>query len=66
MQLQGPSAHADYSEILDWLAAGKLTPKRAFVTHGEPSAAEALRRRLADELGWTAVVPSLGECHVLE
>jgi metallo-beta-lactamase family protein len=31
------------------------------VVHGEPSAAAALRDRLDRELGWTAVVPGLGE-----
>ncbi|HEY5938812.1 MAG TPA: MBL fold metallo-hydrolase [Kofleriaceae bacterium] len=66
VQLQGLSAHADYREMLDWLAASKLAPRRVFVTHGEPSAADAFRRRLADELGWNAVVPSLRETGVLE
>jgi metallo-beta-lactamase family protein len=66
VQLQGLSAHADYRELLDWLAASKLAPRRVFVTHGEPAAADALRRRLGDELGWSATVPSLGEVQVLE
>jgi metallo-beta-lactamase family protein len=66
VQLQGLSAHADYREMLDWLAASKLAPRRVFVTHGEPAAADALRRRLVDELGWDAAVPSLGESHSLE
>jgi metallo-beta-lactamase family protein len=66
VQLQGLSAHADYREILDWLAASKIAPRRVFVTHGEPSAADALRRRLGDELGWHATVPSLGDTEVLE
>jgi metallo-beta-lactamase family protein len=66
VQLEGLSAHADYRELLDWLAAARIAPRRVFVTHGEPSAADALRRRLADELGWRAIVPSLGDTHVLE
>jgi metallo-beta-lactamase family protein len=37
-----------------------------FVTHGEPQAADAMRRRLVDELGWTATVPSYGDQAVLE
>jgi metallo-beta-lactamase family protein len=65
-QVQGLSAHADYREMIDWLAASKLAPRRVFVTHGEPSAADALRRRLVDELGWSVMVPSLGETQVLE
>lgn len=66
VQLQGLSAHADYREMIDWLNASKLAPRRAFVTHGEPSAADALRRRIVDELGWQATVPSLGDTAVLE
>lgn len=64
-QVQGLSAHADYREMIDWLAASKIAPRRVFVTHGEPSAAEALRRRLTDDLGWNVVVPSLGDTQVL-
>lgn len=56
-QLNGLSAHADYTELLDWLGRGELAPRRAFVTHGEPSAADALRRRLVDRFGWSVIVP---------
>ncbi|HWO20068.1 MAG TPA: MBL fold metallo-hydrolase [Kofleriaceae bacterium] len=65
VQLEGLSAHADYRELLDWLAASGIAPRRAFVTHGEPAAADALRRRLRDELHWDAVVPRLGETRLL-
>jgi metallo-beta-lactamase family protein len=66
VQIEALSAHADYREIIDWLKASNLAPKRVFVTHGEPQAADALRRRLRDELGWSATVPSLGDVGVLE
>lgn len=61
VQIEGLSAHADYRELLDWLRASAIAPKRVFVTHGEPQAADALRRRLGDELHWNASVPSLEE-----
>jgi metallo-beta-lactamase family protein len=64
-QLQGLSAHADYVEMLDWLAAGKLSPKRVFVTHGEPAAADALRRRIAERFGWDVEVPEQGSTFAL-
>ena len=54
------SAHADYREILDWLAQVVPAPAHAFVTHGEPASADALRRRLADRLGWRCSVPEQG------
>ena len=60
-QLQGLSAHADYAELIDWLRASRIAPKRVFVTHGEPSAADALRRRLIDAFGWEARTPEFGE-----
>jgi metallo-beta-lactamase family protein len=54
------SAHADADDVLAWLA-GAPQPAVAYVVHGEPSAAAALRDRIDRELGWTAVVPALGE-----
>lgn len=65
-QIESLSAHADYRELLDWLARAELAPRRAFVTHGEPAAADALRRRLCDRFGWDAIVPDQGETHLLE
>ncbi|MEW5847626.1 MAG: MBL fold metallo-hydrolase [Myxococcota bacterium] len=46
------SAHADGDEILAWLRTFRAPPEETFVTHGEPEAAEALRARVAEELGW--------------
>lgn len=66
VQLEALSAHADYRELIDWLRASNIAPKHVFVTHGEPQAADALRRRLGDELQWAATVPSLGDQGVLE
>jgi metallo-beta-lactamase family protein len=65
-QLEGLSAHADYAEMVDWLALARLDPKRVFVTHGEPEAADALRRRLRDTFGWRVEVPEMGQTVSLE
>ncbi len=51
------SAHADRDELVAWLRAFKRAPRRVFLTHGEPAAADALRRRIADTLGWQAEAP---------
>jgi len=32
-------------------------PRHVFVTHGEALASDALRQRIATELGWRASVP---------
>lgn len=58
--LPGLSAHADYAELIDWLAASEISPRRVFVTHGEPTASEALRQRLQDRFGWKVLVPDDG------
>jgi len=57
VSLDNLSGHADYAEILDWLDQFEVAPKRTFVTHGEPSAADALRRRIEENLGWRVEVP---------
>lgn len=41
---------------MEWLARID-PPDTAYVVHGEEQAARALAARLADELGWNAVVP---------
>ncbi|WP_262031330.1 MBL fold metallo-hydrolase RNA specificity domain-containing protein [Microvirga sp. Mcv34] len=51
------SAHADADEILKWLGHFRQPPRMTFITHGEPSASDALRLRIQDELGWSCTVP---------
>lgn len=60
------SAHADYLEVLEWLASGRLQPRRVFVNHGEPAAADAMRRRIVDRFGWDAITPDDGSTFRLE
>lgn len=60
VHVQGLSAHADYAEMIDWLRASDLSPRRVFVTHGEPASADAFRRRLRDTFEWETVVPDDG------
>ncbi|MBK9116911.1 MAG: MBL fold metallo-hydrolase [Betaproteobacteria bacterium] len=55
--LQGLSAHADHAEILQWLRGFDRAPKTTFVTHGEATAADALRQRIVAALGWKVEVP---------
>jgi len=61
VQLDGLSAHADYSELLDWLRSSQLAPRSVFVTHGETGASDAFRRRIHDTFGWNVRVPDVGE-----
>lgn len=55
--VDGLSAHADQTELLEWADAFTTKPKRAFIVHGEPEASEALATRLHEGLGWNPIVP---------
>jgi metallo-beta-lactamase family protein len=50
--IESLSGHADVDELLAWLRGFKRPPKQTFVVHGERDAADALRLRISDELGW--------------
>lgn len=60
-QIERLSAHADQAGLLGWLRDLGAPPKQVFITHGEPHAADALRLRIQDELGWQARVPDYRE-----
>jgi metallo-beta-lactamase family protein len=66
VEISGLSAHADAGEMVDWLRMSSITPKRVFVTHGEPSAAHAMQRTLIERFGWDVVVPTDGEVVAIE
>lgn len=57
-KLDSMSAHADADELLSWVRNLKNRPQRVFVTHGEPAAADELRRRIC-EMG-------IHQCHAPE
>jgi metallo-beta-lactamase family protein len=61
LSLPGMSAHADADQVMAWLSGAQHRPKGICLNHGEPGAADALRQRIDHELGWTAVVPRLGQ-----
>jgi metallo-beta-lactamase family protein len=64
--LDNLSAHADASEIVEWLKGFSKPPKQTFITHGEPSAADAMRLRIERELGWPCRVPDYLETVTLD
>lgn len=61
VSLPSLSAHADAGQIIDWMRTLKKAPRHVYVTHGEASAADALRCRIEHELGWSASVPMIGD-----
>jgi metallo-beta-lactamase family protein len=59
--LSNLSAHADYAEILEWLDNFRASPRQTFITHGEPTAADALRHRIEERKRWRCRVPDYRE-----
>lgn len=55
--LDSMSAHADRTELLAWIGALPAAPKRVFVTHGEPVAADSLRQAIEEQHRWPCSVP---------
>lgn len=51
------SAHADYAEILRWLRGFESAPKKTFIVHGEPMAADMMRRHIEEQLHWSVQMP---------
>ena len=60
-RIGGFSAHADWGEVLRWLEGMPSAPRITFTTHGEPAAAEAMRRHIIERFGWTVEVPQYGD-----
>ena len=63
-KVPGLSGHADRSHLLKWLEP-LPRPKRAFLVHCEPRAAEALAATLRADRGWDVHIPAMGESHEL-
>lgn len=57
------SAHADQSEIIDWLSDIQNTPEKVFILHGEPHSADALRLKIKDQYQWNVEIPELYSIH---
>jgi metallo-beta-lactamase family protein len=49
-EIEGLSAHADQSELVNWARQFKSSRAHYFLVHGEPCALDALRVKLQDEL----------------
>ncbi len=58
--IHGFSAHADRDALLRWLQAYR-SPKRVFITHGEPEAAASFAAYVTEQTGWKTSVPAHGD-----
>jgi len=55
--LEGFSGHADADELMAWLRGFERAPRQTFIVHADAEAADALRVRIEEELGWRVRVP---------
>lgn len=60
-RIDGFSAHADQSELLDWVSAFKVKPKKVFIVHGDPEAQIEFARLIMDRYGIETVIPDRGD-----
>jgi len=64
--MDGLSAHADQSELLDWLGAMPRAPRKVWLVHGEPAESDALRKAAERRLGLNVRVAEDHRTVVLE
>lgn len=60
------SAHADYSEILEWLGYFECAPKKVFISHGEAASAQSLKKKIEELFGWSVEIPTYLESFDLD
>lgn len=60
------SAHADQTELLEWLSELDQKPERIFLIHGEKKASDVLRVKIKDRYGWLAQIPHLNDSVTIE
>ncbi len=58
-EIEGLSAHADHTELIDWMGKVKNKPAHIFIVHGEKESAEALQKGIKETYDWDAKIPEL-------
>lgn len=56
-QINGLSAHADQSELIEWMSGIKTEPKFTFITHGEIEISTEFGKVIKSKLGWNSIIP---------
>jgi metallo-beta-lactamase family protein len=64
-KLEGFSAHADKTEMLEWLDHFRGSPKNIFIVHGEEKSAVHFGNIISDRYGWNVQVPEYLESYEL-
>ena len=54
--MENLSGHADYGELLRWLGCFPAPPRKVWLVHGEPAAAQSFQQKITSQLHWEAGV----------
>lgn len=58
VNMDGFSAHADYTQINEWMQHLTMSnAQQVFVVHGESTAAKAIKEMVENNFGWNAYIP---------
>ena len=64
--INGFSAHADRTALLNWIDGFAESPKHTFITHGEPDAAKSMSEAVSERFSGRVTIPVPGETVGLE
>ncbi len=56
-KIDGLSAHADQTELIQWIENFEKSPKYTFIVHGEEEASNTFASIIKSQKGWNAIVP---------
>lgn len=66
VNMDGFSAHADYTQIEQWLQHLTMNhAKQVFVVHGEAIASKAIKEMIEEKFGWNAYIPFYADSAIL-
>lgn len=61
INVEGLSAHADQTELIQWMSSLSKPPKYILITHGEPASAQALQEKIRQVYNWETGIPHLNQ-----
>lgn len=59
--IEGLSAHADQTGLINWLSSISNKPEYVFLVHGDQEASIALQKKIKKILKWDTYIPQLNE-----
>lgn len=63
--VEGLSAHADQSELINWISSLVKNPEKLFIVHGEPESSESLKTKIEEVYGYNSIIPELNASYTI-